>query len=238
MNIFEEANMEIKQKTIPLELKSLDKDGEFSGYGSIFGNKDSYSDIVMPGAFAKTLSECEPKDVKLLWQHDSRQPIGVYKEVREDSKGLYVKGQLCIDDVPKAKEAYGLLKMGAISGLSIGYMPNANGANYSSADNVTYLTSLKLYEVSLVTFPANVRANVESVKDFNDARKNVRDFENFLRDVGKYSKSEAKRIASRCFNLRDAEDANLEEDEEDEQCKQLLAKLSASILELNLLKGI
>src|ERR1700754_5362483 len=107
----------------PLEVKALGDDGTFEGYGSIFKNVDSYGEVVEPGAFTASLVDARQKgrSIKMLWQHDPSQPIGVWGEMAEDSKGLYVKGRLLKDKVPQATAAYELLKEGALDGLSIGY---------------------------------------------------------------------------------------------------------------------
>lgn len=87
---------------VPLKLKSVSETGEFEGYGSVFGVKDSYGDIVVPGAFTKSLQTWKEKGrmPALLWQHQTAEPIGVYTEMKEDDVGLYVKGRLLIDDDP------------------------------------------------------------------------------------------------------------------------------------------
>src|SRR5690554_48363 len=101
-----------KRLDVPLTIKSVSDAGEFEGYGSIFGVVDSYSDVVMPGAFEKSLKALQEKGRQpaLLWQHDTREPIGVYTEVREDEVGLYVKGRLLIDADPLAKRAHAHMK--------------------------------------------------------------------------------------------------------------------------------
>lgn len=146
-------------KNMPVEIKEIKEDGTFSGYGSVFGVQDSYNDIVEKGAFKKTLNE--RTNVKLLWQHDSREPIGVFTKMYEDDHGLVVEGKIAMD-VQRGKEAYTLIKMGAVDGLSIGY--STITAKYDKKTNIRFLKELKLYEVSVVTFPANEAATVTSVK--------------------------------------------------------------------------
>ena len=207
-----------KHYVAPLDIKSLDNEGTFTGYGAVFGNKDSYGDIIVKGAFQNDLITKDAKSVKLLWQHDSRQPIGVYDEIREDDNGLFVKGRLLINDVEKAKEAYALLKAGAISGLSIGYSINQGGSEMK--DGALYLKALSLWEISIVTFPANDQANVSGVKSVDC--QTIRDFEHFLRDVGGFSLSQAKRLAAQGFKAAGVDQRDVDAQEEAE----LLAALT------------
>lgn len=142
-----------------LQIKSNDEfEGTFSGYASVFHVKDSYDDVVLPGAFTKTLEES--KDVKLLWQHDPEQPIGVITNIYEAEKGLKIEGKV-LTATSKGKEVYELLKSKSIDGLSIGYEVLDS---YEDGDT-RYITEVKLWEVSVVTFPANKMAKVEDVKD-------------------------------------------------------------------------
>lgn len=169
-----------------------DNSGEFEGYGSIFGNVDSYNEVVDKGAFVESLEKHGLP--KLLIQHASWQVGGIYVEVYEDERGLYVKGKLNLD-VQIARETYSLLKQGALSGLSIGFRPIIVEMNKDTG--VMHLKKVRLYEVSIVTFPANESATVSAVKSAPDT---VRDFEDFLREAGKYSQNDAKLIASKGFN--------------------------------------
>src|SRR6185437_7491887 len=153
--------MQRKTKHVHLDIKAIGDDGSFEGYGSVFGNVDSYGDIVDKGAFEKTLKDRAGK-VRLLWQHDSREVIGVFTELSEDSVGLKFKAQLNLD-VQRGKEAYSLLKQGAIDGMSIGYITIRSAPNAAQA-SITHLSEVKLYEISLVTFPANEEATVTAVK--------------------------------------------------------------------------
>ncbi len=180
----------------PFEVKKLSEEGQLSGYGSVFGVEDWYSDIVMPGAFTRSLKERMPR---LLWQHDTRQPIGVWTSAKEDEKGLYLEGQLALK-TQRGAEAYELLKMGALDGLSIGFSTKV--AEYDDKKHVRKLLDVELFEVSPVTFPANEGARVDSVKTLDPH--NIRDLEAVLREAG-LSRSEAKALLAQGFKaLRDA----------------------------------
>lgn len=179
----------------PLEIKAVNEDGLFSGYASVFEEIDSYRDIVKRGAFEKTLAESESKGraVPILWQHDAAKPIGVYTELKEDEHGLYVEGQLNMD-VQQAREALSLLRQKALSGISIGY----NSVRYDTdvKSGVRRLYELKLYEASLVTFPACDGARVTDVKTIlaDGQLPSLPEFEDFLCEAG-FSRSQAKAIA-------------------------------------------
>lgn len=148
-----------------LELKTLDAHGRFAGYASVFGIVDSQRDIVLPGAFTFTLQE-RAGQVKLLWQHQWDEPIGVITRLFEDARGLYVEGQLLME-VARAREAYALMKAGAVRGLSIGYTPGRWVRDPDSG--VRQLQSVDLWEISLVTTPANAAAQVTVVKSDEEA---------------------------------------------------------------------
>jgi len=145
-------------KSFKFKLKSLTEDGEFEGYASVFGVKDEVDDIVMKGAFKKTLQE--KKRFPLLAHHKIDTVIG-YVEAEEDEYGLKVKGKLELG-IQAAKEMYLLLKNKIISGLSIGY--KVIKQEWDKSGTIRLLKELKLYEVSLVTFPANTFAEVTDVK--------------------------------------------------------------------------
>jgi HK97 family phage prohead protease len=138
--------------------------GTLEGYASLYNIEDSDADIVAPGAFELSLQEWQKqgRQPPLLWQHDPAQPIGVWQMLRSDATGLYVRGQLFVAEIAKAAEAYALLKRGALSGLSIGYRPEV--ARRDAKRGVRILERIKLYEISLVTFPALEAARVSAVK--------------------------------------------------------------------------
>ena len=152
--------MERKTKNLTLEIKAVDDQGTFEGHGSVFGVVDSYGDVVVKGAFVKTLAERGNK-IKMLWQHDTNEVIGVFEHMYEDDYGLKVRGKLALG-TQRGKEAYELIKMGALEGLSIGYSTIQD--EYDPKKGIRYLKEVKLYEISLVTFPANEEANVSKVK--------------------------------------------------------------------------
>lgn len=149
-----------------IEIKALDSEGRFAGYGSVFGVVDSQRDIILRGAFEKTLSERRDK-IKLLWQHNFSEPVGVITHIFEDRHGLYVEARLLLS-LNRGREAYELLKAGAIKGLSIGYTPLQY--DFDPVTGVRRITELELWEISLVTFPANSAAQVTLVKQGEEAR--------------------------------------------------------------------
>lgn len=197
--------MQTKRLEFTFELKSISEDGTFTGYGSVYGVKDSYDEIVEPGAFTESLAVRKPA---LLWQHRSGEPIGVYLEIKEDSIGLHVTGKLALK-TQRGAEAYELMKMGAVSGLSIGFQTRED--SYDKVTGIRTLKKVDLWEVSLVTFPANDSARVQRVKTFEEM-KSINEIEDCLRDAG-FSRTEAKAIISRLQFLgrRDAVEEEIKE---------------------------
>ncbi len=186
------------------DIKEISEEGVFSGWGSIFGNKDNGGDIVVAGAFAKSLADHRQKGtkVKMFWQHDPHQPIGKWIDMAEDGKGLYVEGKLNMG-VQRGREAYALLKEGDIDGLSIGY--SVIDAEPDEKRGALLLKQVKLWEVSVVSMAMNERARIESVKsermeEFARRLRDgdpmpIKDFEDILREAG-VPKSMAVAIAS------------------------------------------
>ncbi len=147
----------------PLELKAIEEDGHFAGYASVFGIEDNHNDIILSGAFSNSLADKE-RDIKLLWQHKVDEPIGTFTTMKEDRYGLYVEGRLLLD-VQRAREAYALLKSGALNGLSIGFVVKHYDRDDSGA---RLIYEADLWEISLVTFPANSHAQISVLKHFHD----------------------------------------------------------------------
>ena len=187
----------MNRKSFNLEIKAVQDDGFFSGYGAVFGNVDWYNDVILPGAFTASLAKWRAKNKMppVLWNHNDSEPIGVYTNIYEDEKGLYVEGKLLIDDVPRAKSTHALLKAGAIDGLSIGY--STKKAN-QQGNGVRELVEVELGEISIVTTPANEKSTVISVKSKLDEGElpTLPEFEKFLRESG-FSKSQSVAIASK-----------------------------------------
>ncbi len=142
----------------PVQIDTWQGSGVFSGYASVFGVIDSQADMMMPGAFQSSLDAVQSgRAIKLLWQHDTSQPVGKITALREDAYGLWMQGELLLD-VQQGKEAFALLKQEAIKGLSIGYSPLK--WQIDADTGVRFLYEVDLWEVSVVTFPANEMAGV------------------------------------------------------------------------------
>lgn len=142
--------------------------GAIEGYGAIFGNRDQGGDIVQRGAFQDDIKS--GRHVKMLWQHDPAQVIGVWDSVAEDGNGLRVKGRFLLD-VDKGREAYSLVKNGALNGLSIGYRAVETER---TRDGARLILKAEVWEVSLVTFPMNQAATLTGVKSLQSEQDVVR----------------------------------------------------------------
>ncbi len=140
---------------------SLSADGAVEGYASLFGEIDQARDMMMPGAFSKTLQQRGLRKIPMLFQHDPAEPVGVWLELTEDWRGLHARGQL-IPDVARARELLALMKAGAIDGLSIGY--RTVRAQIDPRSRVRRLYQVDLWEISIVTFPLLQGARVSAVK--------------------------------------------------------------------------
>ncbi len=142
-------------------LSDVEADGSFSGYASLFGETDLNRDLVLPGAFQKSIAKRGAAGIRMLFQHDPAAPIGVWRTVREDARGLFVSGRL-MSEVAKAREVLALMRAGAIDGLSIGFRTVRGRTDAKSG--VRNLIEVDLWEVSVVIFPMLPAARVSSVK--------------------------------------------------------------------------
>ena len=204
---------------VPFEMRSIGEDAgtmTFEGYGSVFNTVDSYGDTIAKGAFKATLREWKStkKLPKMLLQHggggmfggnaEDLVPIGKWEEMREDDHGLFMRGRLFDVSTDRVKATYAAMKEGELDGLSIGF--RTRKSKMDEETGVRTLTDVQLFEVSLVTFPANDPARISEVRAEDMTE---RDFEQFLRDAG-FSKTAAMTIVAKGFKaLRDvAPEAN------------------------------
>lgn len=192
--------MKTKNAGVALDVKAVGDDGVIEGYASVWNKVDSYNEAVERGAFKQSLASArrEKRSIKMLYQHDSFQPIGVWDELDEDDTGLRVRGRILKDASVKAAETYALIREGALDELSIGYR-EVETKKDPARPGVLLLKQLNLREVSVVTFGAlSVAARIDSVKSILDGGDlpTVRQFEEHLRDAG-FSKSLAAAIAAK-----------------------------------------
>jgi HK97 family phage prohead protease len=129
---------------------AIDDGGRFAGYASVFGRLDDGGDIVMPGAFAKTLKQRGQGAIRLLFQHDPKEPVGLWERIVEDGFGLWVEGRL-VGGVPRADALRRLIDARAIDGLSIGF--RTVRATREPKGGHRRLWQVDLWEISIVTFP-------------------------------------------------------------------------------------
>ena len=206
------AHIENKRATFEFKFADDGKTGVFSGYGAIFGNTDSYGDVIEKGAFKDTLRAWEDKGKypPMLLQHgggglfggaaDDLLPVGKWTAMEENSKGLKVSGFLDPLDTDQGKKIYAGLKNGALDGLSIGFKTIKFRQGAKAGEPRRYLETLDLMELSIVTFPANDKARIGNVKAADI--KTIREFEEFLRDAGGFSNAAAKAIAAGGFKAK------------------------------------
>ena len=182
------ARLEAKFQRVALA--DVGEDGTFEGYASLFGVPDEGGDVVEPGAFAASLARRGARHIRLLFQHDPAEPIGVWSEVREDGRGLFVRGRL-MREVSRGAEVLALMRAGAVDGLSIGY--RTVRARRDAARGLRLLTEIDLWEVSIVTFPMLPDARVSSVKTRPTTQ---RDLERWLRRDAGLSRADAAALLS------------------------------------------
>ncbi len=148
-------------KFTALDLKRVDAAGTFVGYASLFNKEDMGHDIVLPGAFRESLKTRGASGIKMLFQHNPSEPIGVWDQLTEDARGLYVRGRLMLD-VARAREVLSLMRAGALDGLSIGF--RAIRGRRDARTGVRRLEKVDLWEISVVTFPLLPEARIAHVK--------------------------------------------------------------------------
>jgi HK97 family phage prohead protease len=135
----------------------IDERGRFAGYASVFGRLDDAGDLVMPGAFAKSLARRGATKLRMLFQHDPKEPVGTWDVAREDGFGLWVEGRL-VPGVPRADALKRLIERRAIDGLSIGF--RTERATREARGGHRKLWAIDLWEISIVTFPMLADARI------------------------------------------------------------------------------
>ncbi|MCW8930889.1 MAG: HK97 family phage prohead protease [Gammaproteobacteria bacterium] len=207
--------MKTKHSTFNFEIKESSEDKEFfyfEGYGATFNNVDFGGDAIAQGAFSKSLMQS--KVVPVLYQHNTREPVGIFTELKEDSHGLFVKGKLPKEDSLVRDRIIPQMKIGSIAKMSIGYMVKDSEVK----SGVRILKELELFEISLVTFPMNDRANITAIKDFSfndfndDEKKEIIDsIKEFYKESGmscpmSEEKFDKTKVEESVKSVRDAEE--------------------------------
>ena len=187
-------SLELERKYAPVTLQDMHADGSFSGYASLFGEVDLGNDMMERGAFARSLRSRGAGGVRMLFQHDPAQPIGRWAELREDDRGLFVRGQLSVSSA-RAREVLGLMREGAMDGLSVGFR---TVRARKGEGGVRRILEADLWEISVVTFPMLPGARIGEVKQA--ARlPTTRQFERWLtRDAG-LTRAEARTVIVKGF---------------------------------------
>jgi HK97 family phage prohead protease len=216
----------MNRKDIGFDLKAVSDTGVFSGYGSVYGVVDDGEDVVSPGCFTESLADWAKKGrmPALLWQHSAREPIGAYTKIAEDATGLFVEGKLALK-TQRGAEAYELLQMKALSGLSIGFITRED--SYDQKTGVRTIKKADLWECSVVTFPMNDQARIGAVKTIEEIG-DLNGAELYLREVGGVSRSEAKALVSRVLAIARREVGRSDESEELKAIAALLEKRQAA----------
>jgi HK97 family phage prohead protease len=215
----------MKYLAAPTEFKFTGDAGLVEGYASVFGNQDLGGDVVLPGAY-KAFTRTRDGKVLMLYQHDSHSPIGK-ADVTQDAHGLHFRAQLVLDD-PTAKRAYGHMRNGLLDGMSVGYSVLPNGSAYKG--DRRELSALHLHEISVVTFPMNPAATVETVKSAMDCG-DVRELEKWFRELG-VSARKASACATRCWPILSDREGR-EGDREDREAEAKVAQIIADLQSLN-----
>lgn len=199
--------MPIKRKVrhFAYDVKEVDEEGNFSGYASVYNVIDAYRERVAPGAFANSLRKWATRGrlPPALWQHRPAEPVGPFTKMVEDERGLYTEGQLLVKDVVRAREARALMMSKTVDGMSIGF--NSIVEEYDKTENLITLKEIDLWEVSIVTFPANQESLITEVRSmFASGAPSIKDVEEILRDAG-FSRTQAKALVGHGYEglLRD-----------------------------------
>ena len=175
-----------------LDVKGINDDGTIEGLAVGYGDIDHGGDVVAPGAITASLAG--RKSLPMLLYHDQRRPVGAWHEFREMPEGLLVKGRVAVAS-PAGAEAHALVKAGALGGLSMGFKT----LKQRFEGKARHILQAALHEISLVTIPMHSRTLVMSVKDITGEGRlpTLPEFEDFLREAGGFSKTQASAIAGK-----------------------------------------
>lgn len=221
-----------EHKALPYDFKDIGDGGTFAGYTAVYNSVDRGGDIILPGAFTKSLESkrASGSTVKMLWQHDPSKVIGVWDSFSDDGKGLFGNGRL-IKEVQQAREAHALMAAKAMDGLSIGYIVKDYDMQEHERGMVRVLKELDLMEVSVVTFPMNTEAMVTDVKQLQS----ISDVERILKTAG-VPNTFAKMVAAHGFV--EAQKRLAGDHREGDEDEATTTALTGLISELQGLKGI
>lgn len=192
---------EMAQRTEPLRevkfcatrLDEVTLKGTFERYASLFHRQDLGYDVVMPGAFRESLAKRIPRDIKMLFQHDPSQPVGLWDNIYEDARGLFVRGRI-MTDIARGREVLSMMRSGVIDGLSIGF--KVEKAQREPHSRVRRLLKVDLWEISIVTFPMQPDARISTLKGtaFEAGDPTPREFERWLMHDAGFTRSEARAL--------------------------------------------
>ena len=176
-----------------------DGTGKISGYASTYNNPDFSGDVMLPGCYDAVLQKIEKSGVMpvMFFSHDNWEvPCGRWDSIKSDDTGLYVTGRVNTD-LESGKEIYSALKFGSMSGLSVGFLFSPEGVEDNDAGGFDFKTIDDLFEISICAMPCNPRARIDSVKSFDiESIKDYKSAEKYLRDVGYFSREQAKKFIS------------------------------------------
>jgi HK97 family phage prohead protease len=228
--------MPTQQLSFPLEIKSIGPK-EFTGYGSVFGNEDHGGDIVVKGAFSATLAAHRKAGTMplMFWMHQPDQVPGVWTEMKEDDRGLQVKGEIV--DTLLGRDVRVLLEKKAVRGLSIGFRPVVVDWHQDRR----LLKQIDLFETSIVSMAMNPLAKVEAMKARLSAKGEYvpteREIEALLRDFG-CSRTVARTLCAKMFDGDDSASGMLADDQwdagkaEDDTQQKELAEVTYRLLDV------
>ncbi len=227
---------EIEVPFIIEEIKEIEIDNEmffeFEGHGAVFGNVDLADDLIKKGAFKQYIKDVESGKEKFppaLWQHDRHNPVGIYISLKEDSKGLFVKGRMPKADTFVSGRVVPQMKVGSVRSLSIGFRPIKVSFEEIDGDEIRILEEIKLWEISLVTFPANPEAEITALKSLDEIE-SLSDVEKLLKSNGSFTNKEAKAIISKINELKGNRDDALNKQLDDEKAfSDMIAEIKNNI---------